>query len=341
MTGGSRRQGRPDITVAVCTYNRAGLLPGVLESLSRQETGDAFTFEILVVDDASTDNTQDVINRHAAEFSMPLRYVRSEGKGVGAARNTAVRESLGDWIAFIDDDETADRNWLKELYLTAVRTGGPILGGPVRLVLSEEQLTRLSPLCQLVLGGFEYPFAEPGRFPGKESPATANVMLSAGVVRSLGLFDTRGSAGEDTNLWGRARAAGLEMWYVPGAVVHHYVPPERLEQDYFRWNSMRWGDCFAQDDWQARGPAVTLPMCVARAAKAVLVAFPVLVLALVSGDERKALEKRCALWRAEGYARRCLFLVAPRVFPQKRFFAYVDFRNQKDASVGPVRMRES
>lgn len=341
MRRGTQCQDRPDITVAVCTYNRAELLPGVLEDLSRQETGGEFAFEILIVDDGSTDDTQDVVNRCASQIKVPLRYVRSEGAGVGAARNTAVREFIADWIAFIDDDETADPNWLRELYTTAMKTGGLIVGGPVRLVLPEEQLARLSPLCQLVLGGFEYPFAAPSRFPSNESPATANVLLNGGVFSSVGLFDTRGSAGEDTNLWGRARAAGLEMWYAPGAVVHHYVPAERLEESYFRWNSMRWGDCFAQDDWQAHGLVITLLACVARAAKALIVIFPLLLLALVCGDEKKALERRCALWRAAGYARRCLFLVAPRVFPQKSFFAYLDFRNQKDASAGTEKRHES
>jgi glycosyltransferase involved in cell wall biosynthesis len=333
----STPQASPDITVALCTYNRAALLPDILRSLDSQETDGTFTFEVLIVDDGSTDNTREVVQRHAAEFSVPMRYVRCrKGKGVGAARNTGVRETLSEWIAFIDDDEVADRLWLKELYSTAVRTRAPIVGGPVRLLLSKEMLARMSPLCRLVLGGYEYPLSEPGRFLGKGSPSTANVLLNMSVFRAIGSFETRGSAGEDTNLWRRAWASGIEMWYSPTAVVHHRVPPERLEEGYFRWNSLRWGDCFAQDDWQSRGPWVTLLACIARLGKAALVAFPSLLLALLSGNEGKALESRCALWRAQGYARRCLFLAAPPLFPQKRFFAYVDFREQKNAPVSPL-----
>ncbi|MHC5034250.1 MAG: glycosyltransferase family 2 protein [Planctomycetota bacterium] len=334
LTERSPLEANPPVTVAVCTYNRAELLKKALDSLARQDTGGEFTFDILVVDDGSVDDTAEVVAAHELRSRGILKYVRGEGQGVGAARNTAVRESRSEWIAFMDDDETADPAWLRRLYATAVQSHVLMVGGPMRLVLSDEQRARLSPLCRLVLGGFEYAVREACPFPSTESPGGGNVLLHRSVFRKAGLFDTRRSAGEDTELWARARAAGVEPWYAPGAIVWHYVPPERLEDESFHCNSMRWGASFAQDDWQKSGPAVALLACGARVAKALLIAAPRLALALLTRDERTGLEMKCALWRTEGYVRRCLSLMAPRMLAQRDFAAYVDFRMQKDVAGG-------
>jgi glycosyltransferase involved in cell wall biosynthesis len=214
------------VTVAVCTYNRAELLTKALDSLARQDTGGAFTFDVLVVDDGSVDDTAEVVAAHGLRSQGTLQYVRGEGRGVGAARNTAIRASRGEWIDFMDDEETADTVWLRRLYSTAVESGALIVGGPMRLVLSDEQLARLSPLCRLVLGGFEYAVREACPFPSTESPGGGNVLVHRSVFRRAGLFDTRRSAGEDTELWARARAVGLQPWYAPGAIVCCWpVPP--------------------------------------------------------------------------------------------------------------------
>jgi succinoglycan biosynthesis protein ExoM len=322
----------PDVTVAVCTYNRAGLLSEALESLAAQRTDGEFDFGIVVVDDCSTDRTADVVARFAEDCPVPLTCVRGEGTGIGAARNVAVRHCRGRWMAFLDDDETAEPTWLKELHGVAVRSGAPIVGGPVHLMLPREQLESLTPLCRLILGGYAYPMSEPGSFPPGESPATENVLVERAVFDSIGLFETRGSAGEDTNLWARAREAGLQIWYAPQAAVRHRVPAERLEAGYFRWNSMRWGDCFAQDDWRRGGAVLVVSSCVGRMAKCALVALPRHLLALLTRDRWRALEARCALWRASGYARRCSFLLAPWLLRQERFRSYVDFRRHSEAA---------
>jgi glycosyltransferase involved in cell wall biosynthesis len=320
--------GVPDVTVAVCSYNRADSLSMTLESLEAQETDGTFAFEVLVVDDASTDHTAEVVARHARAGRAPVRYVRAGGGGLGAARNVAVRECRTDWIAFIDDDELAVPRWLAELYHTAAHKGARIVGGPLRLDLPPEELKRLSTLCQMVLGGFRLPGAEPQLFPLRAGPGGGNVLFDRSVFDAIGVFDTRGSAGEDTNLWTRAKAAGVEVWYAPRAEVIHHVPRDRLRDSYFRWNSVRWGACFAQNAWDWDGAARVVPACIGRLAKAAFVAAPMAVAAWLAGAPARALHHKCTLWRTEGYVRRSLTLLAPRLLPARGLLRYVNFRHQ-------------
>ncbi len=137
-----------DITAAVCTYNRAPLLSGALESLVGQETRYRFSFEILVIDDASTDDTAQVVERFSSLSGVRVRYIRAEGRGIGPARNVAMKTAVGSWVAFMDDDERAAPGWLLALHAVASQTKAPVVGGPVRALLSESQLNLLSPACQ-------------------------------------------------------------------------------------------------------------------------------------------------------------------------------------------------
>jgi len=328
---------RPDITVAVCTYNRAELLAEALESLESQRTQRAFSYEILVVDDGSTDGTPQVVARFAQRSRVPVRCVRADGRGVGPARNKAVTESRGRWVAFVDDDERPEPAWLKELYAVAQDTGAPIVGGPVVLALPERERSRFSACCQVVIGGLVYPFDKPAVLRARQNPGCGNVLVARRVFEKVGLFSVAVSAGEDSDLWRRARSAGFQMWYAPAAVVRHAVPPYRLTEAYFKWNSLRWGDSFARRDWKYRGPAAALVLCLARVGKALAVTVPSVLVASMSGNDKALLDGKCALWRAAAYARRCLFLLAPSVFPQRWFFERLEFRRERTRfPVGPA-----
>ena len=97
-------------SVAIVTRNRASLLINAIESLNRQSVS---PYEVLVVDNASTDNTRNIIDK--IDIRFPLKYIFCEELGVNAARNAAIANSTGDIIAFIDDDAEADPNWLEKL----------------------------------------------------------------------------------------------------------------------------------------------------------------------------------------------------------------------------------
>src|SRR2546421_689464 len=104
-----------DVSVVVCTYNRAALLRDALASLGVLQTDGRFRYEILVVDNASSDETPAVIEEEAARSPVPMRGVREARPGVACARNRGVQETAAPWIAFFDDDQIADPGWLAEL----------------------------------------------------------------------------------------------------------------------------------------------------------------------------------------------------------------------------------
>lgn len=94
------------LTILVCTHNRADLLRGALESLELQSLP-RDRFEVLVVDNASTDGTPGVVAECAARGRVDLRSVREEELGLDAARNRGIREAAGTFVAFLDDDARA------------------------------------------------------------------------------------------------------------------------------------------------------------------------------------------------------------------------------------------
>jgi glucosyl-dolichyl phosphate glucuronosyltransferase len=318
-----------DITVAVCTYNRKQLLLETLESLVKQKTDGAFTFEILVVDDGSSDGTREAVLEFVEQCPLSCRRVDGGGQGVGHARNTAIESSIGEWIAFIDDDEIADEEWLYELYAVTSKPDVFIVGGPYYLRLPDEQVAGMSEVTQLVIGGFRFPFDTPHPFPESESPGTGNCLIKRSVFDKIGMFSTSSSAGEDSDLWGRAGDAGYRYWYSPKAIIRHYVPPYRLEEKYLKWNSMRWGSNKAQRNWEYRGMLVTLLLWVARLGNTIIINLPMLGKAMLVGDKGDALTRKCAIWRAYAYSRRCMLNFSGGLLQQKRFFDYIDFRNER------------
>ena len=143
---------KPLISVIVCSYNREETLREALRSLVNQETKGEFIFEILVVDDASTDNTKNVVKDIDSSSCIPIKYVLEKGRGIPYARNRGIREVQAEWIAFFDDDQLAEPDWLWWLFKTASETGGHIIGGVRRLKLMQDQELRLGPMSREILG---------------------------------------------------------------------------------------------------------------------------------------------------------------------------------------------
>ncbi|MCH8829851.1 MAG: glycosyltransferase family 2 protein, partial [Planctomycetes bacterium] len=109
----------PEISVVVCTYNRAAMLRDAITSLVALKTNGLFRYDILVVDNASTDTTADVVAEISENADVIVRRVLEEKQGVVPARNRGVAEANGTWIAFFDDAQLADDAWLLRLWETA------------------------------------------------------------------------------------------------------------------------------------------------------------------------------------------------------------------------------
>ena len=121
-------------TVAICTHNHADQLATTLPALSALRTPDE-AWELLIVDNASTDATSEILARadwHVA--GIENRVVREERLGVANARNRAVIESRGEYVLFLDDDETPDPDWLRAMERHIARYAPDAVGGPYRVI---------------------------------------------------------------------------------------------------------------------------------------------------------------------------------------------------------------
>ena len=129
------------ITIVIPTFNRVELLEKALQSLLKLNTESQFTYEILVVDNASTDGTPDLL----AGYQNQVRSVREERPGESFARNRGIQESNSDWLVFFDDDQTTAPDWLLQLWRTSVQRNVQIVAGSVYLDLNPTELSRLGP----------------------------------------------------------------------------------------------------------------------------------------------------------------------------------------------------
>lgn len=323
-----------DISIVIGTYNRADLLRPALESLAAQETEGRFSYEIVVVDNASTDDTPAVIAAAESGNAVAVRGFVEPRKGVAAARNHAIRESRGRWIAFHDDDQLADPRWLMELLNMANEKGCSVVGGDVRLILPESNDRALSPVCRRLLGEM-VGMTEVCRFTRKVVPGTNNLMIQRAVFNAVGVFDeTMLTGGEDAELYRRIRAAGYECWYTPRAVVHHIIPEFRLVDEYMRWTAMRQGEHVALRELQDWGRWALPFVAVVRAGQAVVDYLPKYAVARLAGDREAALGNRCLLWRSEGYLCGAAGHVLPGVFGNGAFQQAMNFREGRQELAG-------
>jgi len=317
-----------DVTVVLCTFNRAHWIGQTLRSLFTQHTAGEFTYEILVVDNASTDDTPKVIAAVTRETSLPVRCVREPRPGPSAARNRGIAEARGEWLAFLDDDELADPQWLRELLTIARQRQVRVAGGAVHLILAEARGGELSPAVARVLapGGHRRHVC---RLTPQYALNSGNQLIHRSVFDEIGGYEeTWTEGGEDTELFLRMFRRGLAAWYTPRAIVKHLVPPYRLSAGYLRWLSLRQGWSLARKDHEQGGLPRTLLFAIARSARSLLT-LALWCWARAGADEDAMQLRRCQLWRTQGYLRGALRSAAPGWFPQARFLAQLDFRGER------------
>ena len=215
----SRRQEHPQLTVIVPTFNRAATLNSCLEALNRQTLAPD-RFEVIVVDDGSTDQTAELCRSFASRFR--LRHLRQPNAGAGAARRAGVEQAAGEYLLFLNDDTMACPRLLEEHWLVQNAHRGEKLA---------------------VLGDFRYPPAarqraltyflnsQPFLFPQMNLHAgthdknscfiACNLSLPREAVLAAGSFDRRFRVAEDTELGVRLRQIGYRVLYHPSAWAWH------------------------------------------------------------------------------------------------------------------------
>jgi GT2 family glycosyltransferase len=208
------------LTVVIPTYNRSDLLGGCLRALLDQ-TLPANRYEILVVDDGSTDSTPQVVKEIGAPESR-LRYLRQENKGPAAARNYGVREARSGLIFFTGDDCIADRN------LLAQHVEAHDLQRDVAVVghISWDPEVEITPFMSFLEEGVQFDFGS--ITDAEDAPFwcfySSNLSIARRWLDEVGGFDEdfRYAVWEDTELGYRLHQRGLRLVYRSGAHVYHH-----------------------------------------------------------------------------------------------------------------------
>jgi GT2 family glycosyltransferase len=226
------------IDVVICTYNRASNLEDVLAALSAQRVDPDIEWSVLVVDNASTDHTANVVGAHRVRQVLPgLRRVLESEQGLTPARRRGVRETSAPWIAFVDDDNLVEPEWLQAI-AEAIRSHpqAGAIGG--RVVLDWEQ----PPPDFIKSFGFCFAEQEAGHVAREISSLVgAGMVVRREALAECGwlerplLGDRIGKrlvSGGDVEIAQRVRGAGYPLWYTPEAVLRHRIPRERLSRRY-------------------------------------------------------------------------------------------------------------
>jgi GT2 family glycosyltransferase len=290
-----------EITIVVCTRNRREPLSRLLRSIEAQEMPEDVRVDVLVVDNGSSDGTEEMIGEYAKKSVLTIRYVREDRIGVAAARNRGVREAAGEWIAFIDDDETAGPGWLGALFEAAKTSGADIAGGRLSLAVPPETDARITGTARKHLDET----APPGRIMRLftyTGPGSGNVLIRKSVFDRIGLFDeTLPVRGEDQDLFRRAEKAGIQMVRTERALVFHHLPPERLTFDTLLTVARTNGRSLAYFDRRYRGLTATLGIMLLRIFHAIVWTAPRYLAARAAGKRAKFEGLSCSLATARAY----------------------------------------
>jgi len=201
---------RPKVSVVVASYNGERTLPACLESLRRQNYPD---YEIILVDDGSTDGTLRIAATHPF-----VRHFRHETNlGLSVARNTGIAAATGEIIAFTDADCRADEDWLRFLVADLLNSDFAGIGGP-NLLPPED-----SPVAAAVMASPGGPAHVMLTDRQAEHIPGCNMAFYKWALEEIGGFDpVFHRAGDDVDVCWRVQQAGHKIGFSPGAFVWHY-----------------------------------------------------------------------------------------------------------------------
>jgi glycosyltransferase involved in cell wall biosynthesis len=231
------------VSVIICTRNRASQLAAVLRSAQEMIVPDGLDWELLIVDNGSSDNTSEIVD--GFRNSLPARCVREETPGLSNARNRGVKEARGEYICWTDDDVVIHKGWLLAFveafakYPDASIFGGrvfPRLEGPTPRWFAK--FKDLPPITTVLAKRDFGPEALPVSVEGGRIPWGANYALRTSEQRrhlydsNLGTSANHRRNGEEVQLIRKLLDEGCSGWFVPDAKVDHVIPARRQSVRY-------------------------------------------------------------------------------------------------------------
>ncbi|MGJ3249583.1 MAG: hormogonium polysaccharide biosynthesis glycosyltransferase HpsE [Elainellaceae cyanobacterium] len=230
-----------DFTVAIPTYNGEFRLPEVLDQLCKQIGTESFSWDVVIVDNNSSDRTASVIQRYQQFSPVPIHYCFEPKQGAAYARSRAVREAHGSLVGFLDDDNIPSCNWVSEAH--AFGQQHPNAGAYGSRIHGEYEVPppkhfeRIAPFLAITQRGSKPLLYEPSR---KILPPSAGLVVRRHVWLDhvptdpilVGRLADNPLAGEDLEMISYIQRSEWEVWYNPLMEIVHKIPRQRLEKYY-------------------------------------------------------------------------------------------------------------
>ncbi|NDW17628.1 glycosyltransferase family 2 protein [Dysgonomonas sp. 216] len=225
----------------ICSYNREKYIGKTIESVCLLDFK-ADQFELLIVDNNSTDNTEAVCLKMIALYpAIDIRYIKETSQGVSYARNRGIKEAKGEFIIFVDDDETIASDYLTKFdgYLNAFPQ--IILAGTAVLPVYETEKPKwLSHFTLRLVTGYYDEGNEVKKLEAKNYPGTGHTIIKKELFERFGYYNTdlgrkgKGLMGaEDKDMMLRLIENNIDCYYLPGMPVYHHIPAEKLTEQFF------------------------------------------------------------------------------------------------------------
>ncbi len=244
------------VSVIICTYNRASILATVLEDL-RLQVVDGTDWEVLVIDNNSSDHTRQIVEAFIPRSPVPTRYILESRQGKSFALNTGIAASAGDVLAFTDDDVRVDQNWVTAIATAFAQTQCDLAVGRIRPIWPGARpawyVTSGPYSIMAIAGGFDLgeQIIPTNRPPFGANMAVRRTMIEqhGGFRADLGPQGTAAGLGEDTEFGERLIRAGARCVYLPAAIVDHLVEARHCTKRYVQ----QWYFHFGRSAIQKKG----------------------------------------------------------------------------------------
>lgn len=229
-----------ELSIIISTYNNAASLVRTLASVAKQNA-DKNIWECVVVNNNSTDDTAERVAAFAKEHSdVTIRLVDEPQQGLSYARNRGITESKGQFLAFIDDDETINEGFVSA-YIDLFRNHGAFVGsGALKVCYDSARPKWMSHYTEKMIANPLDLGDEIITITRTITPTGGNMAFNREVFNLYGNFDTnlgrKGGelfGGEENDLFDRIRDLGERVYYTPYAMAYHHIADSKLTAEYF------------------------------------------------------------------------------------------------------------
>jgi GT2 family glycosyltransferase len=215
----------------------------MLKSLREAVIPDDLSWEFILVDNNSDDNTRHVFEEVEKHYESKIRYVFEEKSGISHARNRGIKEARGEIIAFTDDDVIVDRYWIQNIE-KAFKEHDDVacVGGKILPIWEISKPKWLKPNLYIYLALSDY--GDSVAYMDSPNIWGANFAVKSDVFKKYGLFDSNLGriprklySGEETEFLQRLQNAGEKILYYPLSIIYHCISAHKMSKKYFRkWN---------------------------------------------------------------------------------------------------------